>query len=117
MFHDENQIFYKDNKEKILAGILLTSGIVIGMSFTVLFMHRKKKVNGEAVLESVKEMFLTDGPIEGSWIELYPVPLTRFSAETKVYYGGISRKENDQLIQYEFIADAYTGTILDIYKL
>jgi predicted small secreted protein len=34
-----------------------------------------------------------------------------------VYYGGISRKEDGVLVQYEFIADAYTGTILDLYKL
>lgn len=109
--------FYDQNKERILAGVLLGSGIVIGSAITALCFTRKKKVNGDQILDNVKKMFLADGPIEGSWIELHPVPLTRFSSETDVYYGGISRKEDDELVQYEFIADAYTGTLLDIYKL
>lgn len=117
MFCKEKETFYDLNRERILSGILLTSGIVIGASLTALCMGRKRKVNGDKILETVKKMFLADGPIEGSWIELHPVPLTRFSSETDVYYGGISRKEDDELVQYEFIADAYTGTVLDIYKL
>lgn len=116
LFKDE-ETFYDSNRERILAGILLTSGIVIGASLVALCAGRRKKVNGDKILDNVKKMFLADGLIEGSWIELHPVPLTRFSSETDVYYGGISRKENDELVQYEFIADAYTGTILDIYKL
>lgn len=113
----KHKSFYDRNREYILGGVLLGSGIVIGSALTALFLNRKKTVNGDQILENVKKMFLADGPIEGSWIELHPVPLTRFSSETDVYYGGISRKENDELVQYEFIADAYTGTILDIYKL
>lgn len=115
LFRKQN--FYDKNKEAIIAGVLFGSGLVIGSSLTALFLGKKKKVNGDRILDSVKKMFLADGPIEGSWIELHPAPLTRFSSETDVYYGGISRKENDELIQYEFMADAYTGTILDIYKL
>ncbi|UJF15184.1 PepSY domain-containing protein [Jeotgalibaca sp. MA1X17-3] len=107
------------DKEQICAGILFASGIAIGASVTALIYENQKRVDGDEILETVKKMFLVDGPIEGSWIELHPVPLTRFSSETEVYYGGISRKEkeNDDLVQYEFIADSYTGTILDIYKL
>lgn len=109
--------FFEENREGIVAGILFGSGLVIGSCLTALFLTRKKKVDGDDILNSVKKMFLADGPIEGSWIELHPVPLTRFSSETEVYYGGISRKENDELVQYEFIADAFTGTVLDMYKL
>ncbi len=113
----EKRSFYDKNKESILAGVLFGSGLVIGSTLTALFLNRNKKVNGDHILDNVKKMFLAEGPIEGSWIELHPVPLTRFSSETDVYYGGISRKENGELIQYEFIADAYTGTVLDLYKL
>lgn len=111
--------FKGSNKEQIFAGILLASGIAIGAGVTALIYESQKRIDGDEILETVKKMFLADGPIEGSWIELHPVPLTRFSAETEVYYGGISRKEkeDDELVQYEFIADSYTGTILDIYKL
>lgn len=109
--------FYERNDERIFAGILFASGLILGACATALIYEHKKAVNGDDILENVKKMFLAEGPIEGSWIELHPVPLTRFSSETDVYYGGISRKEDDKLVQYEFIADAYTGTILDIYKL
>lgn len=115
--HFYEKTFYERNEERVLAGILFTSGLLLGACATALFYERKKTVDGDDILENVKKMFLAEGPIEGSWIELHPVPLTRFSSETDVYYGGISRKEDDKLVQYEFIADAYTGTILDIYKL
>ena len=60
---------------------------------------------------------LEEGPIEGSWIELKRVPLRKFAFKTEVYYGGVSRIEEDQLMQYEFIADAHTGSILDLYRI
>ena len=115
--YDKKSMMKSQNKERVCASILLASGIAIGASIASLIYEYQKKVDGDEILETVKKMFLVDGPIEGSWIELHPVPLTRFSSETEVYYGGISRKENDELIQYEFIADSNTGTILDIYKL
>lgn len=105
------------NKEEILGGILFGAGIVIGAVITALCYEKKRMVNGDTILENVKKMFLAEAPIEGSWIELHPVPLSRYSSETDVYYGGISRKEDGVLVQYEFIADAYTGTVLDLYKL
>lgn len=108
---------HSSTKEQICAGILFASGIAVGASITALIYENQKRVDGDEILGTVKKMFLEDGPIEGSWIELHPVPLTRFSSETEVYYGGISRKEEDELVQYEFIADSYTGTVLDIYKL
>ncbi|MGE9134185.1 PepSY domain-containing protein, partial [Lacticaseibacillus paracasei] len=55
-------------------------------------------------------------PIEGAWIESKPSPLNRYGLKASVYYGGITKYENNELIQYEFIADAYTGTIIDIYR-
>jgi len=44
-------------------------------------------------------------------------PLQKFALRTDVYYGGITRYEDGQLVQYEFLADANTGSILDIYRL
>jgi predicted small secreted protein len=107
----------KKHKEEILGGILFGAGLVLGSVVTALCYEQKRTVNGDKILENVKKMFLAEAPIEGSWIELHPVPLSRYSSKTDVYYGGISRKEEDVLVQYEFIADAYTGTILDLYKL
>ena len=107
----------KKHKEEILGGILFGAGLVLGSVVTALCYEQKRTVNGDKILENVKKMFLAEAPIEGSWSELHPVPLSRYSSKTDVYYGGISRKEEGVLVQYEFIADAYTGTILDLYKL
>ena len=64
-----------------------------------------------------KRAFLKEAPIEGSWIEMKKSPLQKFALRTDVYYGGITRYEDGQLVQYEFLADANTGSILDIYRL
>lgn len=107
----------KETTPYILAGaLLLGTGLTCGY-----FLHKlitaKKTIHGDTILKYVKQLFLKEGPIEGSWIELQKVPLQKFALKTDVYYGGISRIEEDQLIQYEFIADAYTGSILDLYRI
>lgn len=101
---------------------ILAGGLLFGAGLTCgYFLHKlintKKTIHGDTILKYVKQLFLKEGPIEGSWIELQKVPLQRFALKTDVYYGGISRIEEDQLIQYEFIADAYTGSILDLYRV
>jgi hypothetical protein len=35
----------------------------------------------------------------------------------EVYYGGVTRKEDNELVQYEFYADAKTGAVIDLYKI
>ncbi|AGY81308.1 MULTISPECIES: PepSY domain-containing protein [Carnobacterium] len=107
----------KDTTPYILAGgLLLGAGLTCGY-----FLHKliaeKKAIQGDTILKHVKKVFLKEGSIEGSWIELQKVPLQKFALKTDVYYGGISRIEENQLVQYEFIADAYTGSILDLYRL
>lgn len=101
----------------ILSGVLFTCGIIIGGSLAALILDRTKQTDGKKVLEHVKALFAEEGPIEGSWIELQPVNADRFGQEQAVYYGGISRKENEKLVQYEFIADAENGRIIDLYSI
>ncbi|GEN94345.1 PepSY domain-containing protein [Pediococcus ethanolidurans] len=81
------------------------------------FLFHKKHVSANDILETVRKAFLKEGPIEGSWIEMKQAPLQKFAIKTTVYYGGITRYEDGNLIQYEFLADAKTGTIIDIYRL
>lgn len=108
------------NREKqsflplVIIGAVLS--FVIGF-FTFFLVDQKTPVNADKILNRVKEQFKEDGPIEGSWIEMTKVPWKKYSYETKVYYGGISRIEEGQVQQYEFVADAYTGTVMDIYKV
>jgi predicted small secreted protein len=74
-------------------------------------------VSAEKVLARVKEAFNKEGTIEGSWIQMKPEEYQKFGIETTIYKGGVSRRRNGELEQYEFIADASTGTIMDVYRL
>lgn len=100
----------------VCGGVLFGAGIVSGYLLNG-YVKKNKPLNGDKILKRIKKAFLEEGPIEGSWIELTKVPMQKFALKTKVYYGGISRIEENQLVQYEFLADAYTGTVLDIYRL
>ena len=55
--------------------------------------------------------------VEGSWIDHQPIPYRQFAVRTLVYRGGIRRFEDDQLVSYEFLADASTGTLLKLKRI
>lgn len=99
-----------------IGGIAFGFGLVAGW-FSKEYTNKKYPLHGDNILKNMKQVFLEEGPIEGSWIELTKVPLRKFAYQTDVYYGGISRLEQGELVQYEFIADAYTGSIMDVYRV
>lgn len=99
----------------VVAVSVILSFVLGLLTFSV---YKKKKTkSADDILKSVKKEFLKEGPIDGSWIELTKVPWKKFAYETDVYYGGISRYEEDKLVQYEFIVNAYTGSMIDIYRV
>lgn len=109
----------KKDIETVLAtvgGVAFGFGAVAGW-FAKEYVDKKYPLDGDDILQKMKETFLEEGPIEGSWIELTKVPLRKFAYKTDVYYGGISRLEQGELVQYEFIADAYTGSTMDVYRV
>lgn len=71
----------------------------------------------EKILEKIKKHFKKQGPIQGSWIHTEVEPFEKGTIQYQVYKGGISRQFNGENEQYEFIADASTGTILDVQLL
>ncbi|MFO8069039.1 MAG: hypothetical protein R6U02_03500 [Alkalibacterium sp.] len=104
------------SKEWSLLSIVLVLSFFLGvLSFKQY--SEKKALKADDILKDVKKEFLKEGTLDGSWIELTKVPWKKFAHKTDVYYGGISRYEDYKLVQYEFIADAYTGTIIDIYRV
>lgn len=106
------------NSKKYTAFIipsLIISFFLGALSFFLV--DRNKAVNPDRILNHVKTDFRKDGPIEGSWIEMTKVPWSKYSYEAEVYYGGLSRFDEGILTHYEFVADAYTGSLLDIYKI
>ena len=96
--------------------IAVVASFLMG-AVTFFFAEKKIPVSADRILEMVKKEFKKEGPIEGSWIEMTKVPWEKYNYQTKVYYGGISRFEEGKITQYEFIADAYTGSVMDIYKV
>ncbi len=111
----KNKEFY-DHGLTTGIGIGVVVGAISGAALTYWY-KKNQTLSADDILEKVKADFLQEGPIEGSWIHFKKEPLQKFAITTKTYTGGISRIEDGELVQYEFIADAYTGTILDIYRL
>jgi predicted small secreted protein len=76
-----------------------------------------QNITPEKILEKIKNHFKKQGPIQGSWIHTEVEPFEKGTIHYQVYKGGISRQRNGTNEQYEFIADASTGTILDVRLL
>ncbi|MBS4208634.1 hypothetical protein [Bacillus sp. FJAT-50079] len=74
-------------------------------------------ISAESVLTNVKNAFRKDGRIDGSWMQMTPEDYQHYAIKTKVYRGGITRNKDGIREQFEFIADVYTGTVIDIYPI
>lgn len=75
-----------------------------------------RKLNANTILNLVASDFKKEGPIAGSWIIHQAKPFQRFASKTMAYQGGITRQEDGQLVTYQFLADAYTGSILEMKR-
>lgn len=80
-------------------------------------MKQSTFVSGEIALANAKKAFKAQGPIDGSWIQLKREDYRKYALVTKIYRGGISCKKDGKQQQFEFIADAYTGRLLDVNPL
>lgn len=74
-------------------------------------------ISAEKVLANVKQAFKKEGSIDGSWLQMKPEEYQKYAIKTKIYRGGITRTRNGEREQFEFIADAFTGSVLDIYPI
>ncbi|MFD1207170.1 MULTISPECIES: PepSY domain-containing protein [Sporosarcina] len=96
------------------------AGALTGIAAAIIVNQAIEKVNpntpAEDVLKAVKEAFKKEGPIDGSWIVMKPEPFTNNVLSMEVYRGGISRIKNGELEQYEFAANAETGTVVELIK-
>jgi predicted small secreted protein len=90
-----------------------TIGLIGGVTAKEIIKQRTN-VSPEKVLESVKRQFKQHGPISGSWIHMEACDHVLHPINYRVYKGGISRNSNGTNEQFEFIADATTGTILEV---
>jgi predicted small secreted protein len=91
-------------------------GFVAGWAFQS-YLKDSKLYSSEEVLKRVKEAIKKDGKIIGSWIVTKPETIDRHSVSYQVYRGGITKLTEEKQINVEFLADAKSGTILEIEKL
>jgi predicted small secreted protein len=93
-----------------------TVGVVSGFAVKEII-SQKAYVSPERVLEYVKKQFDQNGPISGSWIHMKAEPYEKQQIQYQVFKGGISKNNNGLHEQFEFIADASTGTLLDVKSI
>ena len=68
------------------------------------------------MINPLQTSFLKEGAIEGAWISFEKEPIRKFAVRSSAYRGGLSRIEDGETVYYEFLADAHTGTVLDISR-
>lgn len=97
----------------------LLIGISIGFA-AGLFLSKelqKDEVSPEKVLKLVKQSLNEKFHITGSWIHMVPENYEKNEMNYTVYRGGITTtNDEDEVVQYDFIVDAKTGTILELSK-
>ncbi|PFN96464.1 putative small secreted protein [Neobacillus bataviensis] len=87
---------------------------IVGGYVTKEILTQKTNVSPERVLGAVKKHLQPKGSILGSWIHMEAEPYDKNQMTYRVYKGGISQNTDGNIQQYEFIADAQTGTLLDL---
>lgn len=99
----------------------LVIGFFTGIAAGVLIREVSTRIEtikpAELVLHDIKQLFKKEGPIDGSWIYMKTEPFTRQAISTDVYRGGISRVRQGEVEQYDFLADARTGTVVELVKI
>lgn len=101
-------------------GVALGLGMAVGTVVGAMLTKKSQElfnVRAPKVLNEVKERFDNTQEIEGSWIETKKEIINRHGMDQAIYKGGITCKDGDSFKQFEFIADAKTGAVIDIYPL
>ncbi len=101
--------------KEFLAGVL--TGVAAGLVVNEVLDRTNPYVSADTVLNSIKDDFKQEGPIDGSWIVLKTEPFKNRMILMDVYRGGISRMKDGELEQFEFAADAKTGTVVELLKI
>ena len=93
-------------------------GVGIGMAAGLLLRSRMNTdtISPEKALRNVKQHVQSKMSINGSWIHMIPENVEKNNLEYTVYRGGITTLVDDTPIQYDFLVDAKSGTILELTK-
>ncbi len=75
---------------------------------------RKKTLSSEEALKIVKKQVRQALHIDGAWIYLTPQDYSKNGLNYQVYKGGLTSKDEQSSLHYDFVVDASTGTIIDL---
>lgn len=96
-------------------------GVVTGIAAAIVVKEMSDRVSPYAspndILDNIKNEFKKQAPIDGSWIFMKTEQFNNGFMETPAYRGGITRTLNGEVESYEFVADARSGSILDINQV
>ena len=96
-------------------------GVVTGVAAAIVVKEMSERVSPYAspndILNSIKDEFRKQAPIDGSWIYMKTENFSNGFTETPVFRGGISRILDGKMENYEFAADARSGAIIDIQQV
>lgn len=90
-------------------------GAITGFAaaYTVSTQLKQRMISAEKALSLAKDALQRHGAVSGSWIQANPETYEKDNVIYTVYKGGVCRDNQ----QYEFVIDAYTGTIIDTNPL
>lgn len=77
----------------------------------------ERRITPNRILARIRGSFRHEGPVTGSWIINRPFDYQHYAFKTKAYRGGITRLEDSATVNYEFLADANTGTLLSLKRV
>lgn len=76
--------------------------------------NKKRPLTPEKVLDLVKKSLQNKLPVNGAWIFLSPHEVTRNDLKAYAYQGGLTVKKGEGVEHYDFVADAETGSLIDL---
>ncbi|MBM7644869.1 putative small secreted protein [Scopulibacillus daqui] len=97
-----------------IKNIAIAFGVGLAGGYVLQKALQKSTLSPEQVMQLVKKTAKKALDIDGAWIYLSPENYQQNGLTYKVYKGGLTAKNNENLEHYDFIADASTGTILDL---
>lgn len=93
-------------------------GVVAGLAAAVIIKEISDRAlpykSADQILADLKQQFKKDGHIEGSWIFMKPEYFQNGYTSIPAYRGGITQIIDGESKNFEFVADAYQGILLEV---